>query len=94
MRQTGSGPWISQSSGVTTDLLDGSAASHSVCWVVGKSGTLLRTTDGGEHWQRVTPPSAHDLIAVTATNSQIATVTAEPGVRFTTHDGGVTWAAQ
>ena len=93
MRHTGFGPWISQSSGVSTDLLDGAAPSHTVAWVVGKSGTLLRTTDGGEHWQLLKPPSTQDLIAVTANDAEHATVSAEPGVRFTTRDGGVTWSS-
>jgi hypothetical protein len=87
------GTWTKQRSDVTADLLDGSAPSFSVCWIVGKSGTLLRTIDGGAHWTILKPPSQNDLIAVTATDVRTASITAEPGVRFTTHDGGVTWSS-
>jgi len=93
MRSGNSSPWLAMRSGVTTDLLAASAPSNDVCWVVGKSGTIVRTLDGGAHWQLVTPPSRDNFVAIRATDSNNAMVFAANGPRFITHDGGVTWSA-
>ena len=42
--------WQEQNSGVSTDLLAGSATTNDVCWIAGTQGTILRTTDSGAHW--------------------------------------------
>jgi photosystem II stability/assembly factor-like uncharacterized protein len=81
------------SSGVTTDLLAASAPSNDICWMVGKSGTIVRTLDSGAHWQLVRPPSHDNFTAIAATDSNNATVIAANGQRFITHDGGVTWSS-
>lgn len=49
--------WQTQKSGVTADLTGGSAPSGKVCWVVGKAGTILLTTDRGKHWKQLSSPS-------------------------------------
>jgi photosystem II stability/assembly factor-like uncharacterized protein len=79
-----------QPTGVVADLLAGSAASDKVCWLVGRSGTILRTTDGGAHWQRLRPPTEGDLRSVSAADAQHATVSSTNGTYQTT-DGGATW---
>jgi photosystem II stability/assembly factor-like uncharacterized protein len=53
----------------------------------------VRTLDGGARWQLVSPPSRDNFTAIIATDSNNATVTAANGQRFTTYDGGVTWAS-
>jgi photosystem II stability/assembly factor-like uncharacterized protein len=83
--------WQPQASGVTADLLAGSAPSPTVCWVVGKSGTVLLTTDG-QRWQRRPFPDTVDLVAVMATDVRSATVVTRDGRRFETPDGGLTWS--
>ena len=83
-----------QYSGVTTDLLTGWAPSATVCWVVGLSGTIIRTTDGGDHWERITAPSADNLRMVVASSAEDATITTERGQSFATSDGGATWHRQ
>jgi hypothetical protein len=95
--------WQSQASGVTAELLAGSAASNTVAWAVGRAGTILRTEDG-EHWQRVAPPStaqpdspqamAPDWIGVEARDARHATITSRDLRRFATADGGRAWAQQ
>ena len=92
-RFTSPGVWVRQRSGVTTDLLAGSAPSRDVCWIVGKSGTIVRTLDGGVHWLLVTPPSRDNFTAIVAADSNNATVTTMSGRRDVTRDGGVTWSA-
>lgn len=89
--------WQKQQSGVTSDLLAGSAPSNDVCWISGTNGTILRTTEGGAHWTRITGPTLQanvtpDWTSVTATDASHATVTMRDGTAFVTSDGGSTWA--
>jgi hypothetical protein len=97
--------WTLQGSGVTSDLIAGSAPSEAVCWVVGSAGTVLLTVDGGAHWRRVVSPSPADLRGIHAVDAQHATVWAGVGTMglaaaktisnsrgFVTSNGGVSWA--
>jgi hypothetical protein len=83
-----------QHSGVTTDLTAGIAVSASVCWIVGRSGTVIRTIDGGEHWLLITAPASENLVAVSASSGSDATITTASGQRFATTDGGASWRLQ
>ena len=42
-----------QESGVTANLRGISAVSDAVVWASGENGTIVRTLDGGEHWEKV-----------------------------------------
>ena len=84
--------WVPQNSGVTAELLAGSAPSESVCWIVGRSGAVLRTTDGGGHWYKVVSPIRADIAGVQAADAMTAEIfSADKSSRFVTHDGGATW---
>ena len=72
------------------ELLAGSAPSELICWVVGRAGTVLRTTNG-ERWERATAPTDDDLVGVDAQNAINATVIGADGSRHVTTDGGRTW---
>ncbi len=82
--------WQAQVSSVEADLLAGSAPSEMVCWVVGRAGTILRTTDG-EHWEKVSSPATVDWIAAKAQDALRARVFAAGGQAYVTTDGGKTW---
>jgi hypothetical protein len=84
------GLWQPQSSGVSVDLLAGSAPSATVCWIVGRAGTIVRTLDGA-NWQRVSSPTQSDIVGVAAQSAEIATITDADGRRFASSDGGATW---
>lgn len=85
--------WSPQSSGVTAELLAGSAPSESVCWLVGRGGTILRTIDGGAHWKKIVAPFPGDIRGIEAADALHATILAgDPPARFLTGDGGVGWA--
>ena len=86
----GGATWQPLATGVSADLTAGASPSASVCWLVGRAGTVLLSTDG-RRWQRVTFQEAVDLTAVSATDARTATVTTADGRRFTTADGGLTW---
>jgi photosystem II stability/assembly factor-like uncharacterized protein len=84
--------WKAQKSGAKVELLGGSAPSEVVCWLVGRRGTILRTTDGGKHWHKVLSPIGGDVAAVQAVDALVATISdVDKGARFVTRDGGTTW---
>ena len=83
----------SQHSGVETDLTAGAAPSDTVCWIVGRSGTIVRTIDG-ENWTKIASPTDADLTAVSADSAEHAIVTTAAGQNFATTDGGTSWYRQ
>jgi hypothetical protein len=71
-------------------LTTGSSPSRDVCWIVGRAGVVLVTTDGAT-WQRRSIPGSPDLIGARAVDARAATVTTADGRQFATLDGGATW---
>jgi hypothetical protein len=100
-RSTDSGKkWSVQTSPVHEDWLAGAALSDAVCWLVGRNGAIVQTTNG-KSWKRIVSPTQAavsgklpDWIEVTASSAQAATITARDQRRFTTQDGGKTWQLQ
>ena len=72
-------------------ITSGASPSNVVCWLIGKRGTVLRSTDGGVTFTKVTPPATVDLVGINASDARNATVSTSDGRRLTTTDGGVTW---
>jgi hypothetical protein len=83
--------WEPSSTGVSAVLTAGAAPSASVCWLVGRGGVVLRSSDG-RTWQRLAFPAMTDLSAVRATDAQAASVSTANGRTFDTADGGLTWS--
>ena len=83
--------WQVQHTVPSAELLAGSAPSATVCWVVGQHGTVLLSKDG-ERWEGRPFPETVDLVSVAAADALHATVTARDGRRFSTNDGGASWA--
>jgi hypothetical protein len=71
-------------------ITNGSAPSALVCWLVGRGGVVLRTTDGIT-FTSITAPAAVDFTSVVAASATSATVSAADGRTFTTSDAGLTW---
>jgi photosystem II stability/assembly factor-like uncharacterized protein len=78
-----------------------SAVNDTVVWVSGSKGTIARTVDGGNKWERITPPQgaeAFDFRDVEAFSDKIAYVmSVGPGEQsriWKTRDGGKTWQQQ
>lgn len=94
------GPWPQQNSGVDVQLRGISAVSHNVAWASGAKGTVLRTVDGGEHWEQVSVPDAEglDFRDVQAFDQNTAFVLSiGPGEQsriYKTADGGKIWQMQ
>ena len=87
---TGGSQWETLEVDVNVELTAGASPSASVCWLVGRAGTVLRTIDG-RRFQRLPFPEAVDLAGVASASERAATVTASDGRVFRTADGGVTW---
>jgi hypothetical protein len=86
----GGATWETRSIGATEDLTAASAPSATVCWIAGRAGTVLLTTNGRE-WQRVAFPERVDITAIQAVDGRAATVTTADGRTFRTADGGLIW---
>ena len=83
--------WTVQLADTGASMSAGVSPSSAVCWIVGGNGTILRTVDGDETWERVTAPRLVDLIGVEAVDGRSARIDAVDGVSFRTEDSGLTW---
>jgi hypothetical protein len=82
--------WEVQSTGISMSMTAGSSPSPLVCWLVGRSGTVLLSTDG-KTWQQVPFPESVDLAAVQAADARSAVITAADGRQFRTTNAGTSW---
>lgn len=85
--------WLPATSPAGPEISAGSSPSSTVCWLVGRSGLVLVSSDG-RTFTRAPFPAVTDLSSVTAVNARTATVTSADGLAFATDDGGRTWRRQ
>ncbi|HLJ87180.1 MAG TPA: hypothetical protein VKZ53_10180 [Candidatus Angelobacter sp.] len=77
-----------------------SAVSAKIAWASGSKGTVLRTLDGGKHWEKLTVPGAEslDFRDIQAFGGRTAFILAAgPGEQsriYKTEDGGSHWQLQ
>ncbi|HYV50193.1 MAG TPA: P-loop NTPase fold protein, partial [Myxococcaceae bacterium] len=77
--------------GCTATLRD-IAISGNTGWAVGDRGTVLRSTDGGHSWERVTFPTQAALTAVLlSSGAERVTVFGDGDTVRWSDDGGLTW---
>lgn len=96
------GRWSAQTSGVASSFRGLSAASAKVAWVGGSRGMVLRTVDGGAHWEKVPVAGADslDFRDVHGVNANVAyAMSAGPAELgqariYKTADGGRHWTLQ
>ena len=74
-------------------LTGGASPAPEVCWIVGRSGIVLLSTDGAT-WHARPIPESLDLTSVRATDATHAVVTTATGRQFSTADGGMTWTVK
>jgi photosystem II stability/assembly factor-like uncharacterized protein len=91
--------WVLQISGVTARLRGVSAVSDRVAWASGADSTVLRTTDGGASWKKLTVTTDaldfRDIDAVDARTAYVLSIGNGPASRiYKTTDAGATWTLQ
>lgn len=91
--------WQSERSGTTAGLRGIHAVGATIAWASGTNGTVLRTLDGGQHWQACSVPAGAnklDFRSVWAWDGDHAMVMSSgPGNAsrlYSTHDGCRTWS--
>ena len=85
--------WTTRESGTKRPLFSVAFADPEHGWIVGKSGTILHTDDGGETWkaqQSPIKPGKH-LFKVVALDAKTAWAVGDWGAIVQTRDGGATW---
>lgn len=86
--------WIYDATYPTAQALWGvKFISTSEGWVVGSSGTILHTVDGGVNWEAQESGTGQVLKAVTFVNNQKGWVVGHGGTIMWTRDGGRHWTA-
>jgi photosystem II stability/assembly factor-like uncharacterized protein len=91
--------WTLQTSGVTARLRGVSAVSERVAWASGANSTVLRTTDGGANWKKLTVTTDaldfRDIDAIDARTAYVLSIGNGPASRiYKTTDAGATWTLQ
>lgn len=91
--------WTMQTSGVTVRLRGVSAVSEKVAWASGANSTVLRTTDGGTTWQKLTVTNEtldfRDIDAINSNTAYALSIGNGPASRiYKTTDAGQTWNLQ
>lgn len=92
--------WSLQVSGTDARLRGVSAVSPRVAWASGARGTVLRTTDAGATWNRLTVGGAaaldfRDVDAIDETTAYILSIgSGEQSRIYKTRDGGASWTLQ
>ena len=92
--------WTPQTSGVTARLRGVSAVNDRVVWASGANGTILRTSDGGRTWQKLTIAGAdaldfRDIDAVSERTAYVLSIGSGAASRiYKTTDAGATWTLQ
>jgi photosystem II stability/assembly factor-like uncharacterized protein len=88
---------VPQDSGVAVRLRGISAVSADVAWASGREGTVLRTIDGGAHWQVLKVPDAgaldfRDVEGFDADTAVVLSIGPGEASRvYRTEDGGRSW---
>ena len=90
LKSTDDSEWAVVTITPTVFILNGHAPSPTVCWLVGRAGIVMVSTDGTK-FLRAKPPALADLRSITAIDAQQATVTTADGRVFSTFDAGETW---
>lgn len=88
-----------QTSGVQSRLRGVSAVSERVAWASGADSTVLRTTDGGTNWKKLTVTTDaldfRDIDAVDEQTAYVLSIGNGPASRiYKTTDAGATWKLQ
>ncbi len=83
--------WQQLNSGTNNYLYDLYFISESTGWVIGDSGIILKTTNGGSSWLQENSNTSTNLRTVFFLNDQLGWVGGYNGLLLKTTDGGESW---
>lgn len=86
--------WFAQSSGTSNNLNGVYMTSNTAGIVIGQSGTVLRTTNGGANWIAATSGTPVHLFSVYFINGNTGWVVGDVGVILKTTNAGTNWSTQ
>ncbi len=87
--------WVQQQSGVHLSLWSVMFADTVHGWVCGDTGTLLRTSDGGGHWQKATTLATRRSVnAVFFADPAVGWLVTDTAQIYKSVDSGATWMLQ
>jgi photosystem II stability/assembly factor-like uncharacterized protein len=89
--EEGPAGWYSQNSNTTVELNTVQFIDENTGWIVGNSGTILKTDNGGISWQSVSGISNTALESIYFINPDTGWVVGQDGSIYKTTDGGTTW---
>jgi len=80
-----------QHSGTTANLSSVVFVNQEKGWAVGEGGTIIYTTDGGNHWLTQTNAMSTNLMSVDFVDEKHGWAVGKQGTVIHTRDGGNTW---
>jgi Putative zinc-finger len=86
----GGARWEAATLPESATLTAGSSPSPSICWLVGRTGSIYVTTDG-LRFVRVPFTDPSDFVSIQATDGRRATIVTIDGRTMRTEDQGATW---
>ncbi|MFA5781980.1 MAG: YCF48-related protein [Bacteroidales bacterium] len=86
--------WVILNSGTTNLLFSVYFTNADTGYVVGETGTILKTTDGGTNWTTQTSGTSSDLWSVYFTNANTGYAVGGTGTILKTINGGTNWTIQ
>jgi len=85
------GQWNPVDSGTTNNLNGAYILDSGIGFVVGDSGTILKTTDAGATWAPLVSGTTTTLHGVYFFDANAGVAVGEPGLILRTTDGGTAW---
>lgn len=86
--------WISQTSGVTSNLNSAHFVNSNTGWIAGVFGRILQTSNSGINWNLYQHHRYLSLHSVFFTSENTGWVTCEGGILLKTTNGGIEWLEQ
>ncbi len=86
--------WVQQNSGTTKNLNSVYFTDLNIGYVVGDSGIILKTSDGGNQWATIPSGTTNDLKSISFPSTTTGYAVGGNGTILKTFDGGATWAVQ
>jgi RHS repeat-associated protein len=86
--------WVTQTSGITTNLKGVACPSTTTCIAVGDGGVILGSSDGGVTWAAQSSGTTKNLTAISCPSLTTCFVSGYSGTILATTNGGATWSSQ